>query len=158
MAVTLTSITTGNLTVTSTPSAANLYVDGTYRGLTPLTVLGLSLGNHIVNVTKSGYYDNVSTKSISAGSNSMAVTLTSITTGNLTVTSTPSAANLYVDSVYRGLTPLTVLGLSLGNHNIRVTKSGYYDNVSTKSISAGSNSMAVTLVPLPITNGTNLTG
>ena len=46
---------TGSLRVTSTPSEAILKVDGATKGTTPLTVTGLSLGSHTVEVSKSGY-------------------------------------------------------------------------------------------------------
>jgi hypothetical protein len=76
-------------------------------------------------------------------------------TGSLTVASSPSSASLYVDGAYKGLTPLTVSGLSVGNHNVQVTKSGYNSYSTTKYIYVGSNSMNVTLTPA--TNQTNQT-
>lgn len=66
-------------------------------------------------------------------------------TGSLSVTSNPTGANLFVDSVFKGTTPRTVSGLSVGNHNIKVTKSGYNNYITTKYISIGNNSLNVTL-------------
>jgi hypothetical protein len=66
-------------------------------------------------------------------------------TGSLFVASSPSSANLYVDGAYKGLTPYTASGLSVGNHNVQVTKSGYNAYSTTKYIYAGSNSLNVTL-------------
>lgn len=189
---------TGNLYVASNPTGANLYVDNVLKGTTPKTVMGLSVGNHAIKVTKSGYYDYTTTKYINAGQTAtFNVTLTPVNnsgnqtvnqtnsthkvcsgtscisvsgaginqctsnaqcsvnqtnqTGNLYVTSKPMGASLYVDNVYRGATPYTVYGLIIGNHAVKLTKSGYYTYTTTKYINAGNNSLSVTLT---LMNGT----
>jgi hypothetical protein len=76
-------------------------------------------------------------------------------TGNLYVASNPTAANLYVDNVLKGTTPRTVTGLSVGNHAVKVTKSGYNDYSTTKYIYAGQT--ATLNVTLTRTNQTNST-
>ena len=58
-------------------------------------------------------------------------------TENLYVASNPTGANLYVDNALKGTTPKTVTGLSVGNHAVKVTKSGYNNYTSTKYIYAG---------------------
>uniref|UniRef100_UPI0037433C4C PEGA domain-containing protein n=1 Tax=Methanocalculus chunghsingensis TaxID=156457 RepID=UPI0037433C4C len=40
---------------TSNPTDANIYIDGTLRGRTPLTVSGITLGEHEIELRKSGY-------------------------------------------------------------------------------------------------------
>ena len=72
-------------------------------------------------------------------------------TGNLYVASSPSGANLYVDNILKGTTPRTVTGLTIGNHAVKITKTGYYDYTTTKYIYAGNNSLSVTLT---LMNGT----
>ncbi len=154
---------TGSLTVTSTPSQATVYVDGVYRGTTPLTLTGLSTGIHQIRVTKTGYQDysmavsvpkgktaTLTAKMVTGSSTTIPTTvpttfpLTTQTqnpsgtgTGSLTVTSTPSQATVYVDGVYRGTTPLTLTGVSIGIHQIRVTKSGYQDYSMSISVFKG---------------------
>lgn len=155
---------TGSLSVTSSPSSANLYIDGSYKGLTPLTVSSLSIGNHVVIVNKTGYDTYSETKYISEGSNSLNVTLTPVIvsnqtnqTGSLSVTSSPSSADLYIDDSYKGLTPFTVLGLSVGYHDVKLIKSGYYVDIQTRNIFPGNNSLNVILTPLIVSNSTNST-
>lgn len=43
-------------------------------------------------------------------------------TGTLSVTSTPLNANVYLDGVYRGVTPVTITGVSYGVHQIQLKK------------------------------------
>jgi hypothetical protein len=45
----------GSFLVESTPSHAEIYIDGTFAGVSPVTVSDLSLGEHFVSVRKDGY-------------------------------------------------------------------------------------------------------
>ncbi|MDD4454070.1 MAG: protein kinase [Candidatus Methanomethylophilaceae archaeon] len=68
-----------------------------------------------------------------SGTGSGGVTLS----GSLFVSSTPSGANIYIDDIYRGVTPTVISGLSVGTHRVQITKSGYYDQILTTSAIAG---------------------
>ncbi|MFA5266543.1 MAG: PEGA domain-containing protein [Methanoregula sp.] len=52
--------------------------------------------------------------------------------GSITVTSAPTGANIYIDNVYKGLSPATFSGVPNGNHVILVKLDGYQD--LTKSV------------------------
>lgn len=69
-------------------------------------------------------------------------------TGDLYVSSNPKGANVYVDNVYKGIAPITI-SLSAGSHNVKVTKSGYNDYISTVTISAGETTNFYATLPLP---------
>lgn len=64
----------GTLFIRSVPGEADVYVDGQYKGKTPvvtidyLPITNLSAGEHTVKVTKSGYKDWTDTVTISPGS------------------------------------------------------------------------------------------
>ena len=64
--------------------------------------------------------------------------------GTLFISSDPGEADVYVDDQYKGKTPaettleLAIPNLSVGEHTVRVTKSGYNDSITTVTISAGS--------------------
>ncbi|MBP1928033.1 beta propeller repeat protein [Methanolinea mesophila] len=51
----------GNFSVDTDPEGVYVYVDGIYRGRSPINVTGLSAGIHEVNVTYPGYTSNIST-------------------------------------------------------------------------------------------------
>ncbi len=53
------------------------------------------------------------------------ISLNANTTGVITIDSYPKGADVYVDGVLRGTTPLTVSGLKLGMYGIEVKKEGY---------------------------------
>jgi hypothetical protein len=48
-------------------------------------------------------------------------------TGTLLVTSTPTGAPVYLDGVYKGITPVTITEVSYGLHRIKVTLDGNID-------------------------------
>jgi hypothetical protein len=46
---------TGTLVINTSPAGAQIAIDGTYVGLSPVTQSGISAGNHTVNATLEGY-------------------------------------------------------------------------------------------------------
>lgn len=70
-------------------------------------------------------------------------------TGKLNVISIPSGANVYVDNVYKGQTPITITKLSVGQHVVKLTKAGYNNYITTISITAGKTTkLNVVLTPI----------
>ena len=51
----LADVALGAVSVTTTPSHAEVWVDGRYKGVSPKTVAGLSAGNHLLVIRKPGY-------------------------------------------------------------------------------------------------------
>jgi len=51
----LAAVPTGSLYVTTLPSGADVWIDGTYVGRTPLVVDALATGHHTLGVTKTGW-------------------------------------------------------------------------------------------------------
>ena len=53
----LESIPKGTLSLTTSPSYASIYLDGSYKGLTPRNITNITAGNYNLKLTKYGYYD-----------------------------------------------------------------------------------------------------
>ncbi len=95
--------TTGSLSISSSPSGVSVYVDGTYRGVTPLIVSDLSPGSHQVRLARTGYYDYTRTVSVTSGGTTyVSATLSQVsaaaTTGSLSIGSSPSGSNSFSSS------------------------------------------------------------
>ncbi len=149
---------TGTIYVVSTPQGANAYVDGVYYGITPALATGLSPGNHQVRISLSGFQDWVGTAYVSSGQTTT-VTQTlhvgtptptqSPGTGSVAVSSTPSGAQVYMDNVYEGITPLTISPVQPGTHTFLVKQAGYADWQVSEAIQSGQTTqIAATLTPL----------
>ena len=140
---------TGVVRFRSTPSGAAIYLDGAYIGVTPKT-LTVDAGTHVVTYIKSGYEPWSKTFTVYAGSSvTISATLRRVVThGQVTFSSIPSGASLYVDGSYRGKTPKT-LTLTQGYHTYRMTLTGYEPREGSFSLSAGEvKHISVNLVPL----------
>ncbi|MDO5845648.1 MAG: PEGA domain-containing protein, partial [Methanocorpusculum sp.] len=129
----------GTLAISSSPSGASVYLGGEYKGITPLTIFGLSDGNYSLTLTKEGYNTYSTTVRVTSGkttTENCALTRIAIT-GSLVITSSPSGASVYVDDVYQGLTPKTVYGLSAGNHVVCIEKFGYFSQLGNPYVTVG---------------------
>lgn len=122
---------TGSLSITTTPSGAAVYVNNIYYGITPQTVSGLTPGNHLVQLTHSGYEPWSQTAGVTEGqiSTVTAVLVPKQEQGTLSVSSNPAGAAIYLDSVYYGTTQKTISGIEAGLHDLELTKAGYEDSV-----------------------------
>jgi hypothetical protein len=84
---------TGSFTVTTTPAGAAVYIDGDFRGLSPLVVSGLSPGSHTVVLKLEGYLDLSAPVTITAGvMNEFSTGMTPLAAGATSVPATTAAA------------------------------------------------------------------
>ncbi len=117
--------TNGYLSISSSPSGAIVYVDGIYKGTSPLPVT-LPAGSHSIQMSMSGYNSWSGSTNVNVGqTTSVSASLTpSVTYDYLSVSSSPSNADVYINGVYKGDTSFTI-GLNPGTYQVMVKKSGY---------------------------------
>ncbi|HWQ64004.1 MAG TPA: PEGA domain-containing protein [Methanospirillum sp.] len=120
--------------VTSNPGGAGVYLDGTYKGITPssgyLEISDLSPGTYTIHLTLSGYTDytteiKLSRNEVSTISADLTSTHVSSEYGALSVQSTPSGADVYLDNEYKGITPVSLQGIGTGSHSVLIKTDGY---------------------------------
>lgn len=119
----------GKARVTSEPTHASVYLDGEYRGTTPLTIRRVRVGEHKIRVAKEDYNDWSKTIFVERGKTSYVFArlepLYRYRKGSIQVSSQPSHARVFIDGVDKGKTPLTVRRLKVGWHEVAVIKEGY---------------------------------
>jgi len=122
---------TGSLTVESEPAGSDIFVDGSPRGKTPMT-MALVEGNHQLLLQRGARTQTIPL-AIKADTgivhhitwpSEAAVPVAATTTGSLRIVSDPPAATVTVDAVERGATPLTIAGLTVGQHDVVVRNGG----------------------------------
>jgi hypothetical protein len=115
----------GELVVTSRPEGARVTIDGEDRGATPLTVR-LDAGAYVVEVQSGTAEPRVIPVQIRAGvQTAQYVELQGVAlTGSLAIRSEPSGARVTIDGRVRGTTPMTVSGLSPGDHTVALEGGG----------------------------------
>jgi len=129
--------TVGSISVTSTPSGANIYLDGSPEGATSKIISGVSVGSHTITITKSGYKDYTKQVTVKAGETTFVNANLVEETGSISVRSSPSGANVYLDCSPEGATSKIISGVSVGSHTITITKSGYKDYTKQVTVKAG---------------------
>ncbi|WP_232473523.1 PEGA domain-containing protein [Thermococcus profundus] len=137
------------LAINSDPSGAKVYINGTYEGLTPLD-LTLRPGTYEVKLVKKDYENYTSVVTLEPGEEkTLNVSLTP-RFGYLTVYSTPSGAEVYVDGSLVGRTPVVEYRLSTGRHEVRIVKEDYEEYFVNVTIEPGETTVVnVTLTPKP---------
>ncbi|MCK5109028.1 MAG: PEGA domain-containing protein, partial [Methanosarcinales archaeon] len=99
---------TGTITISSLPPDATVYLYDAYEGTTPVTVSSVKVGSHTVTLEKSGYEDITRTVTVRADETAtVSVTLTP-ETGLISISSSPSGADIYLDGAYKSTTPKTI--------------------------------------------------
>ena len=137
----------GELVVQSRPIGARVTVDGSERGVTPLTVR-LPSGAHVLEVQIGKAEPRVIPLTIQANvQTAQYVELQGQTvTGALAIRSEPSGARVTIDGQPRGTTPATIRDLAAGDHVV-VLEVGSRKVTQTVKIEAGSTAQLV--VPIP---------
>ncbi len=145
-------VQTGNIYVNSNPSGASAILDNGYDQLTtPGTFSAVSTGWHNVQVTKSGYLIYSTDIEVKPGgtSNVMATLVPTAQYGSISVSSNPTGASLYVDTIYQGVTNQVVSNLAVGSHTVTLKKSGYQDYSQTTTVNNGQTTyLSISLSPL----------
>jgi hypothetical protein len=154
------------VSISSNPAGANVYGDGVYVGQTrsgsPLVFNEVKPGIHTLLLTKSGYQDYEATQSVVAGQDYVvSVTLNPVqnpTTGGISIISAPTSAEVYLNNVFKGLTPITLDSLAPGTYTVILKLSGYQDWQSTAQVTAGQTAqLSATLIsggtPAPTQTG-----
>lgn len=129
----------GSLTITSQPPGAQVLIDGAPQGATPVNVSNVPSGQHQVNLTLPEYHDWSVSQYLSAGQNSVvtAALVPVQKNGILIVTSRPEPASVYVDGIYRGITPLNLPDAGAGTHQVIVTATGYDPAIAPVQVPEG---------------------
>ncbi|MBR1402619.1 MAG: PEGA domain-containing protein [Treponema sp.] len=127
--------TTGTIVVKANVYGASVYLDGSYKGTTPYTINNVSPGSHTIRVSKTNYDDLYQKVYIIAGETE--TWEFKFIGATLRVDANVYGADVYVDSIYKGTTPLTLSDLEPGYRTIKVTKKHY--STAEKSMSLKAN-------------------
>lgn len=130
--------TGGELSVSSEPDGAKVYVGGAYKGETPVTLSGLRVGKTFVKLSKSGYKDDGRTVIITDEEVTdhhiilQPLQQKSEQYVTLRVDADQPGATVYLDGEVKGFTPRTITRLTAGKeYALKVTKPNYQDYAVT---------------------------
>ncbi|MBL7047374.1 MAG: PEGA domain-containing protein [Candidatus Marinimicrobia bacterium] len=117
----------GSLFFTSEPSDANVWIDGVQiTGTTPIMIDSQYVGEHEILVQK-GDYSARQSATIKKDDVKKLHLVLQLGTGKLKVFTDPFEASVLIDGVKKGLTPIVISNLTVGQHTIRVQHNGFRD-------------------------------
>ncbi|NOZ08532.1 MAG: PEGA domain-containing protein [FCB group bacterium] len=115
------------LTVNSSTEGAALTIDAdTTAYQMPLENLPLPAGFHQLRVFAHGYEDIIHQLQIGVGDTLKRTFELPVKTGELDLNSIPDGAEVWLDEIFQGVTPLR-LSIPFGGHALRIRKEGYQD-------------------------------
>lgn len=156
----------GDLAVNTTPASALAVLDGKYFNSTPCIFRDVERGYHSLSVSSPGYESSNTTVFVSGGETTRVFvslrpsptptatpTLASLPDmGTVSISSEPSDAEVSIDLVFRGFTPLILVSIEQGPHTIVITKEGYEVWQTEITVQdAGNISVNASLVPVVMT-------
>ncbi|MEM5777527.1 MAG: serine/threonine-protein kinase [Candidatus Aenigmatarchaeota archaeon] len=124
-------IKTGTISISSNPSGAKVYINNSYKGITPINVT-LKEGKYNVKLTKEGYMDYINNNVSVVANKKLSLECSLIKIKEeaegeyfVHITSTPVGASVYLDGKYIGDTPIFFFKVNPGSHTLLIKKTGY---------------------------------
>ena len=110
---------TGTLAIQTNPAGASVVIDGQANGVTPLSV-SLSAGPHTLELTSNGVHRTIPITMAAGAELSQFIEMpqAAAVVGQLDVRTDPAGARVSVDGQRRGVSPVTVTGLTAGSHTV----------------------------------------
>jgi formylglycine-generating enzyme required for sulfatase activity len=138
----------GFLALDSSPSGAEVSIDGVQVGTTPLTTEVLETGSEVL-LELAGYQSINKTLKVQAGTSAVHPRFDlQIAEGLLNLSSKPSGASVIVNKAYKGVTPLSLSLPSNRPQNLELFLEGYRKNTQTLTVEPDSeNNLPVILKP-----------
>ena len=133
-------VQTGLLVCNSSPDNAEIWINGTNTGeVTPKSFTDMEVGSYDVVFKKVGYYDCSKTIVVIAGEgiSAFCTLIEMVITGKLSCVTIPDGAEIYLNGIYYNITNKVIDDLEPGSYNVKFTKDGYEDYITTKIVEAG---------------------
>ena len=143
----------GTLSVFSVPDGARFYVNGEYRGRSPMVLSGLQPGEYEIRAEKEGYGTDTRRVTVMNGATPRVEFRMSNVTGRLEVKSSPPGAQVFLDGRLVGTTSsddpdaefsnkLMLENILEGEHVLVLRKNGYAEHTRHPRIQSGKTSKA----------------
>ena len=128
---------TGDLVISSVPGGAQVQVDGSVAGLTPISLNNLSAGQHFVILSKAGYATESRSVLVQRATRAaLAVSLNQLA-AVASVTSDPPGAAIIIDGRDTGRVTPAKLAVGQGSHSLALRKPGYLETSASMTLNPG---------------------
>jgi hypothetical protein len=144
----------GTIHLVVAPTMATVSYDGSNIGVIPptgmLNIMNVPPGPHVLSVSKDGFATNTTTVDVKKNEYlKLFIALQPLGVADLSVTSSPPGARVFLDGADVGVTPLVLSGVTTGSHMVRITMPGFTDYEEQIMLNGGGGSVVANLTPLP---------
>lgn len=144
----LTNQKTGSIVIDSFPRKASVYLDGEFKGETPISIKNLTFKKYTVRISFENYKDYVEDVTLT-GNNPKKVIYAILEhkTFSINVSSDPENADVYLDGILKGKTPLVITDIVQGEKHILEIKLDNYETFK-EEVSEEKNNIFAKLMPV----------
>ena len=128
----------GTLDINSTPTDADIYIDGTKVGTTPMLLPECLIGQHTIKISKPGHSDYTTT--ITLDESATQDINCRLESGRPITITAPEGADIYIDN-QKAATTRYEGSLAYGDHTIYATQAGKKTDVRTLNVPMGSGAL-----------------
>ncbi|MFA5397341.1 MAG: PEGA domain-containing protein, partial [Methanogenium sp.] len=137
--------------INSAPVGAEIFLNGTTKGLTNQNLSSLETGTYNVTVVKAGYDTAVNeTVSVTKGVTTPVSFALVRQTGHLQINSTPSNAEIFLNGTSYGFTNSSVPSLNTGVYNVTVMLDGYNTAINETVMVTNATTQLVNFILTPV--------
>jgi len=117
----------GRLSIVSAPAGATVYLDAQVVGTTPLLIQKALVGERNLTLEKKGYED--STQDVPVRKDKLEIVMVALKqqSGDLAIESEPTGAEIFVNRIKRGISPIVLPKLPIGKYEIVARHGGHTD-------------------------------
>lgn len=126
----------GTLNITSSPSRARVFIDGTEVGETPCRTERQE-GKYTIRLERAGCNPEERSVYVPRRRTARLHVKLGEKPGGITVTTSPAGAELFINGLKRGVTPCTVEALEPGKYKLRLVREGFDPVESVAAVVAG---------------------
>lgn len=128
----------GLLLLKSEPAGANIFIDGMSAGITPKLITNLAVKDtYSVKLRKAGYQEQSLVVKFEGRKPLVREETLVLASGKINLMSEPSGAEVSVNGIVRGKTPITVSDVPRGRAVVKFSLEGFSEEVRELAINAG---------------------
>ncbi|MBN2088734.1 PEGA domain-containing protein [candidate division KSB1 bacterium] len=124
------------LNLSSNPPDCQVFLDDSLVGMTPMHHFQIRPGFHKLRLKKNGFINLQKDTTLVAGKE-ISLQYDLIPAANIAVTSEPAEARLYLNSVFRGVTPLSLMDLDSGCYHLKLVHDQFEDYFTEINLTSG---------------------
>tara|TARA_B100000965_G_scaffold406712_1_gene447470 strand:+ start:1318 stop:3465 length:2148 start_codon:yes stop_codon:yes gene_type:complete len=140
----------GGIQINTSPMGALIILDGEEKGKSPLLINDVQPGMHTIVLVLENYNNLTKNIVVKPGMLETVDEMFSKKMGDLYISSNPSGANIFLDGVNKGTTPLSLKYLEIGDYLLEVKYDNYEEYLETVAVEYNyDKKIKVDLDPLP---------